>query len=90
VIVAVSVFQDEQSAPFKVRLVYEGYFRVEEGKPIEGLRQYAHYNAVASMMPYLRETLSSLTTRAAFLPLILPPINVQELVDMQVEVDEGA
>lgn len=89
VVLGVSLFQGVEEAPFRARVAYEAAFEVEGENDERGLQAYGRYNAFATLVPYLRETLSSLTSRAGFLPLLLPPINVQEMVDALDESSSG-
>ena len=75
----VSAFEDVENPPFQVRVQYEGVFAAQPGHE-EGLAEYMRYNAAAALLPYLRETMSSLTARAGYQPLVLPPLNVIALV----------
>ena len=74
----VAAFEDEPSAPFRVSVTYEGVFDANEGQEA-GLTEYMKVHALAMLVPYLRETLSSISARAGFPPLILPPLNVVAL-----------
>lgn len=76
----IAAFEDVARAPFRVQVTFEGLFEAFEGHE-DGLREYMRYNAIAALVPYLRETISSLSTRAAFPPLVVPPLNVQALAD---------
>ena len=40
-------------------------------------------NAIAIMFPYLRSYISSLTTQPGMQPIVLPPINIMELLSGQ-------
>jgi preprotein translocase subunit SecB len=64
--------------PFHLKMSVSGYFSVE---PLvnENLR-LIETNAVAILFPYLRSLVSTITANANVAPLILPPINVVELL----------
>jgi preprotein translocase subunit SecB len=76
----IEIFKSVPSSPFSVNVVYEGLFETEEGGS-ESLATYAKYNALATLLPYIRETISSLTTKSGHAPLVIPPMNVQAMVD---------
>lgn len=82
----VSAFDDEPSPPFRVSVTYEGVFDAMEGHE-GGLVEYMRVNALATLAPYVRETLSSISARAGFPPLILPPLNV---ISIAQQLDESA
>jgi preprotein translocase subunit SecB len=73
--VSPSVVRPEQLA---VRLV--GRFRMV-GSPSLGVEQFAKLQAVAILMPYLRQALSAVTTNSPKGPYYLPSINVSTLME---------
>lgn len=82
-------FLNEENAPFRVHVEYEGHFQVNDGHAAN-LKEYMRYNAVATLVPYVRETISTISTRAGFPPLIVPPLNVKMLADEQEVVSRAA
>jgi hypothetical protein len=85
VTLSVSVFKNDPTAPFWIEVYYEGQFAVDTDDAAKGLQQYAHANAIAFLFPYVRETVSSLTVRAGFAPLMLPLLNAQALADADLQ-----
>lgn len=69
----------EVELPFEFLVAMQGTFSGVEGSA-DNLAAYMRINAVASLVPYIREMVTSLTTRAGLRPFILPPVNVHELV----------
>ena len=79
---AIRVEADENvPQPYNVEVRYRGDFSF--GELPEGLSRvsFARTNAAAILFPYVRETISSLTSRGSAGPLILPPVNVVALLE---------
>jgi preprotein translocase subunit SecB len=75
----------------EVRLTICGLFRIPEGQPQVALDSFLRIHGPAHLMPYVRETLSSLTGRGFYGAFYLPPVNVIELMkDMKPEKATGA
>ena len=74
------VFEGETDAPFHVEAMYEGEFKAKEGDEVS-LTEYAKYNALSLLLPYLREAISSMTLKSEFPPMIIPPMNVKKISD---------
>ena len=55
-----TAFEGNQDAPFWVRAEYEGHFSADDDNAAS-LEVFCKYNALALMLPYIRETISSLT-----------------------------
>lgn len=47
----------------------------------EQFQTLLHYNTVAMMMPYIRSQITLLTAQPGLAPLVMPPIDVNKLVD---------
>jgi preprotein translocase subunit SecB len=77
----VAVFEDVDKAPFALTVAYEGHFSVATQDAMPVLQEYCKANAIALLFPYVRETIGSLTLRAGFSPLVMPPLNAQALAD---------
>ena len=69
--------------PEEIRVTLSGRFSplgdVQE-VPIES---FVRFHAPAILMPFVREVVSGLTGRGFFGPMLLPPINVQALMETQ-------
>jgi preprotein translocase subunit SecB len=57
-----------------------GLFSVISGHENMDIEQFGQTNAPALIFPYLREMISSITTKAGFAALILPPINLSVIM----------
>ncbi len=84
----VAAFEAQPSAPFQVRVTYEGVFEADEGQEAS-LTEYMRANALATLAPYLREALSSLSSRAGYQPLVLPPLNAVALAQQFDETEQA-
>jgi preprotein translocase subunit SecB len=68
----------EKDYPFYLHMSVTGDFSVDP--LVEENLQLIETNAVAILFPYLRSLVSTITANANVAPLILPPINVVELI----------
>ena len=66
------IFKDIEDAPFSMSVEIIGFFE------LEGMGDISHYeaNAIAIMYPYLRAIISTYTSSANVMPIILPAINI--------------
>lgn len=77
VTLAVKVFENakENNYPFEMYIQITGFFAIEnDNKQID-----FEPNAIAILYPYIRAIVSTYTANANVNPLILPPINVNNL-----------
>lgn len=58
-----------------------GVFKLIAGDKTIPLEKFVRLHAPALMMPYARETISNLTSRGAYGPFFLPPVNVVALME---------
>lgn len=74
------IFKDyvDNNYPFHLLISVTGYFGVEP--PAKDNIKLIETNAVAILFPYVRSLVSTITANANVTPLILPPINVVELI----------
>jgi len=81
VLLNLTVFHDAKSNnyPFELDLVTTGFFKIENFD-METDKKLIEVNAVAILFPYLRSLVSTITANANVRPLILPPINVVNLL----------
>ena len=75
----VEVFKNTKNPPFTMMVDIIGYFELI-GE--EEVNRYVP-NAIAIMYPYLRAIVSTYTSASNVLPIILPAINVNELIKQQ-------
>jgi len=70
------LFKNAENAPFNLKVIVEGEFKGE----YKNLRKFSKLNAPAHLFPFLREIISNTTMRANIPPLVLPPLNLTELL----------
>ncbi|WP_035057757.1 protein-export chaperone SecB [Andreprevotia chitinilytica] len=68
----------EDRTVFLVEVTQAGLFQIEH-VPTEEMDPLLGIGAPSILFPYLRETVSDLTTRAGFPPLLLQPINFEAI-----------
>lgn len=66
--------------PEFVQASHIGVFRVMPGDNTIPLEQFVKIHAPALLMSYAREAISNLTSRGAYGPLFLPPVNIVALM----------
>ena len=76
----VSLFEKSENPPMKLSILSTGYFSVKEEDKKAVLKEFAEIHALAMMLPFVRETIASLTVKAGFPPLLLPPLNIYALI----------
>lgn len=69
--------------PEEIRVTMNGRFAPTGAKQEVPLETFVRYHAPAILMPFIREVVSGLTARGFFGSLLLPPINVQSLMEQQ-------
>lgn len=76
----VNIFENakENNYPYEVIMNLTGYFYIE-GEKTQSLEK----NAVAILYPYIRAILSTYTVNSNVVPLVLPVINVNKLIEEQ-------
>lgn len=81
VTVTLVIFPDAQKNdfPFSMDLSVTGEFQIENYDQTRDSKLF-EINAVSIMFPYLRALVSTITANANVAPLILPPINVIQLL----------
>jgi preprotein translocase subunit SecB len=89
-VASLALFKNEERAPFRLTVSYEGRFSVDNDATVELLRRFARYNAPGMVLPYLREAVTALTARSGIGSLVMPPVNIQRLVDSIEKKREGA
>jgi preprotein translocase subunit SecB len=72
----------EETPPFRATLEFSLRASVEDAAATSLLKDFSTVNAIAVMIPYIRETLASITGRSGLPPLVLPPIHVPRLLEL--------
>jgi preprotein translocase subunit SecB len=70
---------NDESEFFKIKCVMIGFFSVIKGKENLELEEFAKVSAPSLLFPYIRETISSTTTKAGIPPVVIPPVNLTML-----------
>jgi len=71
------IYNDKEYLNLKNKFI--GFFSTVEGEENMDIEEFIEYNAVALMIPYIREHISSITMKSGINPIIIPPINVHAL-----------
>lgn len=73
----VYLFRDtEKEYPFKMKVAIRGFFEIENNNENINFEP----NAIAILYPYIRSIVSTYTSSANVMPLILPVINVNKML----------
>jgi preprotein translocase subunit SecB len=64
----------------KLSAAVEGTFTLRQGPDRTVLAGFASLQAPVLLVPYLRETLTSLTAQSRLGPILLPPLNMAEVI----------
>lgn len=76
-VVHLSVFGKKEQE-YKFEIAASGYFILDSGKDqMRIIRQ----NAVAIIFPYIRSQISLLTAQPGMVPVVLPPLNIVQLLE---------
>ncbi|MFA5575937.1 MAG: protein-export chaperone SecB [Tissierellaceae bacterium] len=80
------IFKDAVSNnyPFSMKVSLTGIFEIDEDN-IKNIERYAKINSIAILFPYVRSLISTYTANANVQPLILPPINVVNMLKAENE-----
>jgi len=71
---------NDEKGFFNIKCTMVGFFSVIEGKENMGLKEYSELSAPAAIFPYIREVIASTTTRAGIPPVVIPPTNLNLLM----------
>lgn len=74
---------EENNYPFTMYVELTGLFEISEINDEETREFILKKNTVAILFPYLRSIVSTYTANANIQPLILPPVNVNNLIDQE-------
>lgn len=78
--VTIGVKLEQSNLPFETSLSLTGRFKCEG---VQEIQKMLKTNAVAILYPYVRATLSMLTTIAAVPPVIVPTINLAKMFEQE-------
>lgn len=70
---------------FEARIKYLGVFKVDATNTNLMIDEFISFHAPAHIFPYLREFLTSLSTRSGLPQIILPPMNMAGVKKMDIE-----
>ena len=75
------IFDDaiDNNYPFTMKVSLTGIFEIDN-EDIDNINKFAEVNSIAILFPYLRSIVSTYTANANVQPLILPPINVVNML----------
>lgn len=75
------IFKDaiKNNYPFEMQLIVEGFFRLINIEDDSNIEKY-YVNALAILFPYARALVTTYTANSNVEPLILPPVNINKLV----------
>lgn len=73
----VNVFEESDKYPFCMSVTIRGFFTIEDNNEKINFEP----NAIAILYPYIRSIVSTYTAEANIMPLILPVINVNKLLE---------
>lgn len=73
----VDIFEDNDKYPFYMSVSIRGFFTIENNDENINFEP----NAIAILYPYIRSIVSTYTAEANIMPLILPVVNVNKLLE---------
>ena len=71
----------EDKEVLKHNCKFVGIFLVKKEDENMNIEDFVRNNAPALMLPYIREHITSISSKAGIKPIILPPINLIALID---------
>lgn len=80
--------KDKVVAPFKMVVSILGRFHLEKWQDTTEKQNMVRYNAPAILFPYLRATITNVTTAANISPYVLPLLNLYEVFKFDSEQSE--
>jgi preprotein translocase subunit SecB len=84
VLLVARFFEGHPSPPFRLELIVEGGFRLDDG---ESPRQLAEGAGPATLYPYLRDEVAHITLRAGLAPVVLPPLRIGQPLPIREDVN---
>lgn len=81
--IELKVFEEaeENDYPFCLKTSIVGYFSADDDMKHKDFENMCKYNGVSILFPFLRSAITDITKSANISPLILPLINVKNLVE---------
>jgi len=70
--------EDKKVLALKSKFI--GFFSIIKEEENMNIEEYVKNNSVALMFPYIREHISTITTKSGINPIFLPPVNVVALL----------
>lgn len=64
----------------KLNFKFVGFFSIMEENPNMNMEKFISNNSLALMFPYIREHITSVTSKSGIKPIMLPPINLKAIV----------
>lgn len=83
VVITTKITTENSSITLELRTV--GKFRIPDDVPEKLRKDIELRNTVAIMLPHIRSEISLLTTQPGMMPIMMPPIDVNQLVDEQLK-----
>ena len=74
-------FINEKKGAFNIKCSIVGLFEKEDSTSKMSLESFAESNAPALLFPYLREVISTTTLKAKIGPIVLPPVNIRNILN---------
>ncbi|MBU5437776.1 protein-export chaperone SecB [Tissierella sp. MSJ-40] len=89
-ITTTTVVNDKENRDINIKLVMSGYFGFrDEGELSEEQRDhFIEKNTLAIIFPYIRSYITNLTAQSGGKPIIIPPININMLLEDAPEEEE--
>lgn len=83
-VTTITTINDEENKDLDIKLVMSGYFSLEDNDSInvdeERKKHLIEKNTLTIMFPYIRSYITNLTAQSGGRPIIVPPININELL----------
>jgi preprotein translocase subunit SecB len=80
---------EQSNYPFSLEVSLTGYFSTTEIMTREELGRFCEINGTAALFPFLRSAIADVTKAANFQPLLLPLMNIHNLVEQSKLADES-
>lgn len=77
--VTITTSENIETTLFKLEANVLGVFEEQEGSPLS-LKEFSEIQAPALLFPYLREVITTITTKSPIGPVIIPPTNILALI----------
>ena len=80
-----TLVDSDKEAFVRLETKFVGQFSVIESEQNMEIEHFLKHNAPALIFPYIREHISSVTSRAGISPVILPPMNIVAILNRKRE-----